>query len=333
MMGFLYRAVFRSVRNVLRGRATLRQMLASWLAALKLPFVYLGLAKDFWLKFDNYPMLEGGGRSSFFVIPFENDPGTGADGPAPGRRATRYRASDISDQIRNLKLRGCEIGLHGINAWLDAAKAREEAEEIRRVSGADPVGVRMHWLYFNEQSPIILEQAGMDYDSTVGYNETVGFRAGTTQVYKPLGVDRLLELPLHVMDTALFYPSHMDLPPKEAWRRVGRIIDCADRFGGTITVNWHDRSIAAERCWDDFYGDLVRELQSRGAWLAPAAEVVSWFRKRRAATFEVEAGSPGRYSVASTVERHDALPKLRLRINNVEERRSPVEAIDVASRA
>ena len=44
------------------------------------------------------------------------------------------------------------------------------------------------------------------YDSTIGYNETVGYRAGTTQPYRPLAASRLLELPLHVMDTALFYP-------------------------------------------------------------------------------------------------------------------------------
>ena len=65
--------------------------------------------------------------------------------------------------------------------------------------------------------------AGATYDSTIGYNETVGYRAGTTQVYKPLEMTRLLELPLHVMDTAMFYPAYRALAGRRrqflaAWR-------------------------------------------------------------------------------------------------------------------
>jgi peptidoglycan/xylan/chitin deacetylase (PgdA/CDA1 family) len=185
-----------------------------------------------------------------------------------------------------LEAAGCEIGLHGIDAWLDSSAGCEELEEIRRITGTREIGVRMHWLYFNEGSPATLEHAGADYDSTIGYNETVGYRAGTTQVYKPLGVRRLLELPLHVMDTALFYPTHLNLSPKDARRRVSSIIDNAVQHGGVVTVNWHDRSIAPERCWGDFYINAVQELRSKGAWFATAAETVSWFRARRSTTLD-----------------------------------------------
>src|SRR5205823_6565412 len=104
--------------------------------------------------------------------------------------------------------------------------------------------------------------------------------------YKPLNARRLLELPLHVMDTALFYPSHLNLSGKEAAKRVGRIIDNAVCCGGCVTVNWHDRSIAPERQWGHFYSELIEELRSKGAWFATAAQSVSWFRMRRSAVFE-----------------------------------------------
>ncbi len=109
----------------------------------------------------------------------------------------------------------------------------------------------MHWLYYDQQSPSALETAGAAYDSTIGYNETVGYRAGTTQVYKPLDVSRLLELPLHVMDTALFYPSYLGLSPQEARALLGRMVDNAVHFGGCLTINWHDRSLAPERLWGE----------------------------------------------------------------------------------
>ncbi len=71
MFGFFYRAVFGSIINVIRGRATVGNLLTNWLAALKVPFIHLGLAKDFWCEFDRYLDLEKGVNSTFFVIPFK----------------------------------------------------------------------------------------------------------------------------------------------------------------------------------------------------------------------------------------------------------------------
>jgi hypothetical protein len=214
-----------------------------------------------------------------------------------------------------LKTAGCEIGLHGIDAWCDPASADAELNEIRRVAGQREIGVRMHWLYYGGQSPEILEHAGISYDSTIGYNGTIGYRAGTTQVYKPLQTEQLLELPLHVMDTALFYRIHLGLSHKEAWKRVGGIIDHAVQLGGCFTVNWHDRSIAPERLWGDFYMDLVQELKNNGAWFATAAQAVAWFRKRRSAEFE-PAGESGNVRVKTAAGVGEGLPGLQLRMHN-----------------
>ena len=192
------------------------------------------------------------------MIPFKDRPGKNADGPAPAFRAARYGAQDIADAIRKLLAAGCEVGLHGIDAWVDSSKGREELEEIRRLTGVSEIGVRMHWLYYDQQSPVALEKAGAAYDSTIGYNETVGYRAGTTQAYKPLEASRLLELPLHVMDTALFYPAYLGLSPQQARTLLGQMVDNAVQFGGCLTINWHDRSIAPERLWGECYRDLVR---------------------------------------------------------------------------
>jgi hypothetical protein len=173
----------------------------------------------------------------------------------------------------------------------------------------------MHWLYYDEKSPAVLESAEASYDSTIGYNETVGYRAGTTQVYKPLGVERLLELPLHAMDTALFYLSYLGLSPRRASVRLRQMADNAVRFGGTLTINWHDRSLAPERLWGGCYRDLIQDLKSRGAWFSTAGQAVSWFRKRRSAGFEPDPTRPGRVRAKVAVDQGDRLPGLRLRIH------------------
>ena len=314
-LGFVYRATVGSLVNVARGRLPLRGLIENLVAVITLPFVHLGLARDFWDEFPRYLRLEQGLASTFFVIPFEGVPGDTADGPAPAHRASRYGARDIAHRIAALAAQGCEIGVHGLDAWRDSAKGRQELEEIARLTGASDPGVRMHWLYASDQSPAMLEKAGFAYDSTMGYNGAVGFRAGTTQVFKPFDAVRLLELPLHVMDTALFYPARMHLSPRDARARVSELLDDTARFGGVFTVNWHDRSIAPERLWGDFYVALLDDLRARNAWFATAGRAVAWFRKRRSAQFEAVSTDAGVVRVNVSCDGGDELPALRLRVH------------------
>lgn len=327
MFGFLYRAVFGSAFGWIRGRIPFRHLVTNWTAVFKLLFIHLGLADDPWSKFDAYVRLEKGLRSTFFIIPFKNSPGRTKSGTAPRIRASRYGASDIAPQIRKLISEGCEIGLHGIDAWIDSASTYNESEQIRGITGTATTGVRMHWLYTDEQAPATLETAGLEYDSTVGYNDTVGYRAGTTQAYKPLQATRLLELPLHVMDTALFYPAYLDLSAKDAKKRVGKIIDNAIKFGGCVTINWHDRSLAPERLWGDFYVEMIDTLKERGAWVPTVSQAVSWFRKRRSVVFENLPGNLGGSRVKVGTDEDKGLPDLRLRVYR---RGEPLQDIPVS---
>lgn len=314
MLGFIYRAVVGSVLRLCRGRASPGVVCRNWLAALKLPLVHLGVAKDFWAGFDRYLELEGGVGSTFFVLPRKDYPGRTASAPAPALRASGYDVDDVSQNIQKILAAGGEVGLHGIDAWRDSSQGREEMQRIVKVTGAQEVGVRMHWLYFDEQSAMRLEEAGFSYDSTFGYNQTVGYRAGTTQVYKPLGATRIMELPLHIMDTALLYPSHLNLSFSEAVKRASAVAECAGRFGGALTLNWHDRSIAPERQWGDVYLSLLDQLREQGAWLTTAGRTVAWFRMRRSAEFRMTRKN-GACEVQAVAKVPGSFPALKLRLH------------------
>jgi hypothetical protein len=318
MFGFLYRAVFGSLSKFIRGRIPAKDLLTNWLAAFKLPFVCMGMANDFWRGFEErYLELEKGLGSTFFVIPFKNYAGKAAHGLAPRKRASRYEARDIADALRRIMAAGSEVGLHGIDAWLDSSRARDEFQEIRNLTRSSRIGVRMHWLYYGQQSPQALEQAGAAYDSTVGYRETVGYQAGTTQVYKPLEVKRLLELPLHVMDTALFYPGYLGLSSQEAAKLLGEMVDHTVQVGGCLTINWHDRSLAPERLWYACYRDLVQDLKNRNVWFATASGTIGWFKKRRSVVFEMDESEPYAVRARVTAPYDSSLPGLRLRIHEL----------------
>ena len=286
MWGFLYRSIVSSFLDVFRGKGSWSKLAQNWKAALSLPFVYLGWLDDFWLEFDRYLEIEKGLNATYFFIPFKDYPGALRTGPAPRKRAAKYELAESKDDLRKLREQGCEVGLHGIDAWRDLQKAQIEADRIREMTGQSEIGVRMHWLYFDEKSPKTLDQAGFSYDSTFGYNDAVGFRAGTAQAFRPLSVNQLLELPLSLQDTAMFYPDRMNLSDSKALDSCKQLLRITATTGGVVTINWHTRSLSPERLWGDFYVELLDEMRRYRVWFGTASEIVGWFRRRRALCFE-----------------------------------------------
>ena len=286
ILGFLYRATLGAVRNYFRGRISFMRLLKNWQATLTLPFVHLGWAKDFWLPFDWYLEVEKDLPATYFLIPFRKRAGDKVSVPRAEKRAAPYDIGDIPEWTARLVQAGCEIGVHGIDAWHSVDKAREEFQRVAAVVPQPGIGVRMHWLLRDQNTLDVLDQSGYDYDSTSGYNETPGYLCGTTQVFRPLGGRTLLELPMHIQDGALFFRERLDLSEAEAWELCVRMIREARKYGGVTTVLWHDRSPGPERFWGDFYVRLVREIKAQKPWFASAGQAVSWFRQRRSVVFE-----------------------------------------------
>ena len=287
MWGFLYRATAGSLSKFLKGRVSFERLLASWRAALSLPFVYLGLMKDFWEPFEWYLEAEKELPATYFLIPFKGHAGENVPGRHAEWRASAYELGELSERLQRLREHKCELGVHGIDSWHNPEKGNAELEKLFSVCPRpDRVGIRMHWLLQDSNTPAVLESAGYFYDSSRGYNETVGYQCGTGQVFRPLQTTTLLEIPLHIQDGALFYPQRLNLSDSAAEDVCQTMIRTAKQFGGVLTILWHDRSHGPERFWGDFYKKLIATLRSSGAWFASALQAVEWFKWRREVRFE-----------------------------------------------
>jgi len=317
--GFLYRGTLSTFIEFLRKRCSFDKVAANWAAVLLLPFVYLGLVPDYWMQFHRYRSIEKDLHGTFFIVPFKKRAGHGF---SPGQmRATRYDIGDVEREISPLLSSGFEIGVHGIDAWCDPDRGRIERERISGLSGQEEAGIRMHWLSLDENSFRCLEKAGYRYDATVGYNDAAGFRAGTGQVFRPIGAEKLLELPLHIQDTALFYPDRMNLDEKQAMEMVEDLVRTVERTGGVLTVNWHHRSLAPERLWEGFYLALLDRLRKSGPWFATAIDAVRWFGKRRSVVFGPARTEPESLKLELTVEGDGTVPDLLLQVHLPETRK------------
>jgi hypothetical protein len=136
---------------------------------------------------------------------------------------------------------------------VEFGRLRDAAE--RQGVSQERWGGRQHYLRW--QNPVTWsnwEAAGLSYDSTVGYADRIGFRAGTCHEFRPFHLLerrplRLRERPLHVMDGTLF--DYMKLSPEVASQRVLELARECRRYGGTFSLLCHNSSLptAAQKRW------------------------------------------------------------------------------------
>jgi hypothetical protein len=124
-------------------------------------------------------------------------------------------------------------------------------------------GVRQHFLRFaNPWTWRVQEAAGLDHDSTLGFADRIGFRAGTCREFPVFDLLerqtlRLRERPLLVMDGTLF--EYMSLGLAEAAAQVRAIVDPCRMHGGDAVLLYHNHTVAGARR-ATHYRDLVEDL-------------------------------------------------------------------------
>jgi len=272
-------------------------------------------AKDPWNCFDEWMRNENelGVKSSFYFIPFKDVAGI----DAPKIREAKYDLD--KGLIRRLVEGRWEVGVHGIDNWKDVKRGEEELQRISKLTNSK-TGTRIHWLFFDKETWKRLDEAGYYYDTSFGYNNDVGFRAGTLQVYKPRDVKNLVELPLNIQDGSLFRRKYLNLSEDEAKKRCDEIFDSAKKYGGVVTLLWHQISLAAPHNWGDFYRYLVEKGLKEGAWVTRAIDVVDWFKMRRDVKLEYLREGNKLKIMLKGLELREDLPKMRLRIHVEPER-------------
>ncbi len=215
------------------------------------------------------------GRSTYFVMAGHHHP---ADGAAPA----------VYDRVRpaivtQVMAQGDELGLHpSYTASERPGLIGEEREQLEALAGREVRGVRFHYLRHDAHATLPqLDRLGFAYDSSQGYADRPGMRAGLSFPYRPFDVAadrplRMLELPLVVMDATLAEARYLGLPAGEGLERAVATLERAARAGGTVSVLWHNDRFepAYARGWDRAYDRVLAWVRERGGRLCTAAEAV-----------------------------------------------------------
>ncbi len=179
-----------------------------------------------------------------------------------GRTNSRFdggyevEASPIKELMRRIHERGHEIGLHpSYETFRNPVALAAEARRLRAACAAIGVrqeewGGRMHYLRWSQpETALAWEQAGLTYDSTLGYADRAGFRCGTCFEYPafdPISKQQLqLRLrPLIAMESSVIDKSYMGLGLGEAaFDTFIRLKRACHAVGGSFTLLWHNSEL------------------------------------------------------------------------------------------
>ena len=213
--------------------------------------------------------------STFFVMAGH---GHRADGAAP-ESYDRLRPRLVETLVET----GAEVGLHG--SYLAAEDLDRLARERALLAQLDGplVGHRYHYLRVDPHRNLApLVDIGFRYDTSLGFPDALGFRAGIAHPFRPWDVERdrpadLVEVPLAVMDATLAEERYEGLSADAAKARILPLLDWAAEHGGGFSILWHPERFDAPsaRGWDRLYFDVIDAVRERGGVCLSACELAA----------------------------------------------------------
>jgi len=215
---------------------------------------------------------EHGFQSAFYFMSADRSPFDSGYDP---------QEKSVQRLIHNLRRRGHEVGFHpGYQTFDNLERFHQEKQRMDLALGETRYGGRQHFLRFRAPDTWRLwEEAGLTYDSTLGYADHEGFRCGTCHPFQPFDIeqDRVLdlwEIPLIVMDVTLKQYRH--LTPAEGEERILTLAQRCKAVNGVFTLLWHNTSLHGEWApWAAMYRRVLPQLaalEDRSA-LLPENEV------------------------------------------------------------
>jgi hypothetical protein len=275
------------IRQILLGRGRGRRE-AYW--ALRSEFRARGISESMlagprgrreW-DFDKYCDVEmrAGMRSAFFFSVVPKVMGHAYDVTYDASLA-RYRG-----MMRRLGAGGWEVGLHASYETVeDRPSLSWQAGRLGSVCSVQPTGMRHHYLRLDRNDPVrTLRTAagcGISFDTSMGFNDAPGFRAGTALPFRPLSegsesARNFIELPMTLAD--------MHLPARDSAAAVGRALAHLERvrkMGGMAVLNWHVGNWHSKPGWRESFEAVCEVIRTDGTVWAPApSQAADWWRYR-----------------------------------------------------
>ena len=169
------------------------------------------------------------------------------------------------DLVNKINKRDHIIGFHpSYNAYNNSKQLKEEKDLLEETLEQEIIEGRGHYLRFEVPTTWqILEDAGMEIDSTCGYADRIGFRCGTGEEFSVFNILtreklKLKERPVILMDSTLFGYQ------KLGWDKIKDVLKKLIKNKNNFTILWHNSQIEHRKIYEQlieylYDEDLIRK--------------------------------------------------------------------------
>lgn len=197
--------------------------------------------------------------------------------------------------FNSINEKGFNIGLHAsYNANKNSAFLITEKENLQKISNAEIKGLRHHYWHLGSDENLALKNhydAGFSYDSSLAFNEHIGFRRNAAMPYYPLDIDKnevinCLQIPVFCMDGNFFYK---EVNVDKAVQQVKKYIEQIKKFEGVGVIDWHSETSFPQKGkyekWAEAYLKILEYLsQDSEAWVTSPDEIYNHFAEHAVQT-------------------------------------------------
>ena len=212
----------------------------------------LGIRKDPFNTYDYLMTLseQRGLQSHFFFMSFKKQ-----------KQLFNYRLTHpfVRKLMWEIDDRKHMIGFHpDFNSFRNPGQWKREHQRLDAIAPQKIKCGRQHYLQFEVPGTWQLwEDMGMEWDSSLTYDDEPGFRTGTCynySVYNFLTRKKLnlIEKPLIIMDKSLVF-HHQELDQEGLLGMARDLIDQVKKYNGEFVILWHNNCFNA-REWEPYKG-------------------------------------------------------------------------------
>jgi peptidoglycan/xylan/chitin deacetylase (PgdA/CDA1 family) len=196
----------------------------------------------------------------------------------------RYNIKELENDLSYIAGKGWEVGLHGgYYSYNNFEYINSEKRSLEDLLGNKVIGYRNHYLRFKiPDTWELLAKAGFKYDTTLGYDDMIGFRNGMCHPFKPYNLETeklidIFEIPLCIMDVTFL---EMKSKLNQSFELAKELINTTEKYGGVLTLLWHNNifNCPFRASLYKLYEKILDFAYQKGAWMTSGEEILKVYQ-------------------------------------------------------
>ncbi len=244
---------FNTLKNILHPSACLRQTKKTITFLFSNPAYW---CFEYWEELEKQYQV----RSIFYVYASLRRKGLKSWILDPSYDISTHR--QLQEMLQHLLKEDFEVGLHGsFDSATNETLLSGEKAILEEIVNTEVVKVRQHWLRYEERITPYLHNRLFQYDSTVGWNDRLGFRSGCASRYRPYDHEnqqafQYMVTPQMIMDSNIFDYGAKNIRAlqKQALQLWGELRQFKS---ACVAISWHQRVCSSDYNWQTLYEEIL----------------------------------------------------------------------------